>query len=85
MYALPDLAKPIYTANGVNTLPTTISPDYHAKRGVVGEILTEILIANLGDATSQAPCLIVCPLPLSLPIFPPSQLTINSFAPPMTI
>ena len=64
MYALPDLARPIYTANGVTTLPTTISPDYQAKRGVIGEVLTEILIANLGDTTSKSPYLIVravCP------------------------
>lgn len=59
MYALPDLAHPIYTANGVNTLPATISPGYQAKRGVIGEMLTEILIADLGDSTSQFPYLIV--------------------------
>ncbi|KFY53406.1 hypothetical protein V496_07618 [Pseudogymnoascus sp. VKM F-4515 (FW-2607)] len=58
MYALPDMSKPIYQANGVSFIPTTISPDYAARRSTVSETLTEVLLADLGDATSKSPYLI---------------------------
>ncbi|KFX98448.1 hypothetical protein V490_02306 [Pseudogymnoascus sp. VKM F-3557] len=57
MYALPDLSKPIYQANGVSFIPTTISPDYATRRSTMAETLTEILLADLGDATSKSPYL----------------------------
>lgn len=59
MYALPDLSKPIYQANGVSFIPATISPDYATRRSTVAETLTEVLLADLGDATSKSPYLIV--------------------------
>lgn len=59
MYALPDLSKPIYQANGVSFIPATISPDYATRRSTVAETLTEVLLANLGDSTSKSPYLIV--------------------------
>lgn len=59
MYSLPDLSKPIYQANGVSFIPTTISPDYATRRSTAAETLTEILLADLGDTTSKTPYLIV--------------------------
>lgn len=46
-------------AEGICFIPPTIAPDYAARRALARETLTEILVADLGDATSKAPYLIV--------------------------
>jgi cleavage and polyadenylation specificity factor subunit 1 len=61
IYALPDLGSPIYVAEGLSFVPPTISPQYTARRSTAKETLTEILVADLGDATSRSTYLIVSP------------------------
>ena len=63
MYALPDLSKPIYVIEGLCYVPPVLSAGYSARRKNAKETLTEVLVADLGDATSSSPYLIVsrCP------------------------
>lgn len=49
----------MYVAEGLSSIPPVLSPQYTARRSAAREILTEILVAELGDATSKAPYLIV--------------------------
>ncbi|UQC88204.1 CPSF A subunit region [Colletotrichum lupini] len=58
IYALPDLSKPVYVAAGLTYVPPFLSADYAVRRGTVQETLTEILMADLGDATATSPHLI---------------------------
>ncbi|KAF3057451.1 Protein cft1 [Daldinia childiae] len=58
-YALPDLSKPIYVAEGLPFVPPLLSANYAARRGTAKEIIKEILVADLGDMTSSCPYLIV--------------------------
>lgn len=59
VYALPDLSKPVYVAEGLCYVPPHLSADYTLRRGLAKENLREILVADLGDTTSQSPYLIV--------------------------
>ncbi|KAI1465395.1 CPSF A subunit region-domain-containing protein [Daldinia caldariorum] len=58
-YALPDLSKPVYVAEGLPFVPPLLSANYAARRGTAKEIIKEILVADLGDMTSSSPYLIV--------------------------
>ncbi|KAK8104264.1 CPSF A subunit region [Apiospora kogelbergensis] len=58
MYALPDLSKPIYVIEGLCYVPPVLSAGYSARRKNAKETLTEVLVADLGDATSSSPYLI---------------------------
>ncbi|CAJ2500099.1 Uu.00g029520.m01.CDS01 [Anthostomella pinea] len=58
IYALPDLSKPIYVAEGLSFAPPILSADYAARRGTARETFKEILVADLGDSTSTYPYLI---------------------------
>ncbi|CAM1504566.1 Fc.00g021570.m01.CDS01 [Cosmosporella sp. VM-42] len=59
VYALPDLSKPVYVAEGLSYVPPFLSADYSHRRGMTRETLTEILVADLGDTVSQKPYLIL--------------------------
>jgi cleavage and polyadenylation specificity factor subunit 1 len=59
VYALPDLSKPVYIAEGLSYIPPHLSADYTLRRGLAKETLREILVADLGDTISQSPYLIV--------------------------
>lgn len=59
IYALPDLSKPVYIAEGLSYIPPYLSADYTVRKGTPRESLSEILVADLGDAVSQTPYLIV--------------------------
>ncbi|KAF5001929.1 hypothetical protein FGRMN_670 [Fusarium graminum] len=59
VYALPDLSKPVYIAEGLCYIPPFLSADYTLRRGLARESLREILVADLGDTTSQSPYLIL--------------------------
>ncbi|KAM5355087.1 hypothetical protein ACJ41O_001733 [Fusarium nematophilum] len=59
VYALPDLSKPVYVAEGLCYVPPHLSADYTLRRGLARETLREILVADLGDAVSQSPHLIL--------------------------
>ncbi|PHH70369.1 hypothetical protein CDD80_6059 [Ophiocordyceps camponoti-rufipedis] len=59
IYALPDLSKPIFVAESLTSIPPFLSADYTARRGASRESVSEILVADLGDAVSYSPYLIV--------------------------
>lgn len=59
IYALPDLSNSIYIAEGLCFVPPVLSTDYAARRSAARETLVEILVADLGDAVSKTPHLIV--------------------------
>jgi cleavage and polyadenylation specificity factor subunit 1 len=59
IYALPDLSKSVYVAEGLCFVPPVLSADYAARRSAARETLTEILVADLGDAVSKSPYLLV--------------------------
>lgn len=61
IYALPDLSNAVYVAEGLCFVPPVLSADYAARRSAARETLTEIVVADLGDAVAKSPYLIVSP------------------------
>ncbi|KAK2592079.1 mRNA cleavage and polyadenylation factor subunit [Conoideocrella luteorostrata] len=59
IYALPDLSKPVFLAEALTSIPPFLSADFVARKGASKESVAEILVADLGDAISQTPYLIV--------------------------
>ncbi|KAI9835730.1 MAG: hypothetical protein M1819_001908 [Sarea resinae] len=59
IYALPDLTKPIYVAEGLSYLPPMLSSDYTVRRSTTKETLTEVIVADLGDETASTPYMIL--------------------------
>ncbi|KAK4242676.1 CPSF A subunit region-domain-containing protein [Achaetomium macrosporum] len=59
IYRLPELSKPVYVAEGLSYIPPGLSADYATRKGTAKEILTEILVADLGDTTHKSPHLIL--------------------------
>ena len=56
---MPDLANPIYVAEGLSYIPPGLSADYAARKGTAKEAVSELLVADLGDTTHKSPYLIV--------------------------
>ncbi|CEJ85152.1 hypothetical protein VHEMI03686 [[Torrubiella] hemipterigena] len=59
IYALPDLSKPVYVAEGFSSVPPFLSPDFVGRRGATKENLAELLVADLGDVVDKSPYLIL--------------------------
>ncbi|KAK2625576.1 hypothetical protein QTJ16_004888 [Diplocarpon rosae] len=59
IYALPDLSKAAYVAEGLCFVPPVLSAAYAARRSAARETITELIVADLGDETSKSPYLIV--------------------------
>jgi cleavage and polyadenylation specificity factor subunit 1 len=59
IYRLPDLTKPIYVAQGLSYIPPYLTSTYAPRKGTAKDMLTELLFADLGDATHKSPYLIV--------------------------
>ncbi|KAH7313571.1 CPSF A subunit region-domain-containing protein [Stachybotrys elegans] len=59
IYAVADLSKPVYVAENLSYVPPFLSPQYSVRKGSARETLTEILVADLGDAVHQTPYLIL--------------------------
>ncbi|KOS21575.1 Protein cft1 [Escovopsis weberi] len=59
IYALPDLSKSVYVAEGLSSVPAHLSAGFVVRRGTVKDTLAEILVADLGDVVSQSPHLIL--------------------------
>ncbi|RAL59964.1 hypothetical protein DID88_000590 [Monilinia fructigena] len=74
IYALPDLSKPIYVAEGICFVPPVLSADYAARKSAARETLTEILVADLGDSVSQYPYLILRPSNDDITIYEPFRI-----------
>ncbi|KAM3065438.1 mRNA cleavage and polyadenylation factor subunit [Clarireedia jacksonii] len=84
IYALPDLSKPMYVAEGLCFVPPVLSADYAARRSAARETLTEILVADLGDSVSKTPYLILRPSNDDLTIYEPFHIPAKSAAHPST-
>lgn len=74
IYALPDLSKSVYVAEGLCFVPPVLSADYAARRSAARETLTEIVVADLGDAVSTSPYLILRPSNDDLTIYEPFRI-----------
>lgn len=59
IYALPDLSKPVYVAEGMSSVPPFLSPDFVGRRGGTRDALSELLVADLGDVVDKTPFLIL--------------------------
>ncbi|KAG9230765.1 CPSF A subunit region-domain-containing protein [Amylocarpus encephaloides] len=71
IYALPDLTKAVYVAEGLCFVPPVLSADYAARRSAARQTLTEIIVADLGDTVAQSPYLILRPSGDDLTIYEP--------------
>jgi cleavage and polyadenylation specificity factor subunit 1 len=63
IYALPNLSKAVFVAEGLTFVPPVLSAGYAARKSAARETITEIIVADLGDDVSKIPYLIVS-LPL---------------------
>jgi cleavage and polyadenylation specificity factor subunit 1 len=59
IFAMSQLEKPSYVAEALGFLPPLLTMDYAPRRSAAKATITEILAADLGDATSRSPHLIV--------------------------
>ncbi|KAH8725302.1 CPSF A subunit region-domain-containing protein [Phaeosphaeriaceae sp. PMI808] len=59
VFAMSQLEKPSYVAEALGFLPNLLTMDYAPRRSAAKATITEILAADLGDATSKSPHLIV--------------------------
>ncbi|KUJ24329.1 uncharacterized protein LY89DRAFT_604897 [Mollisia scopiformis] len=71
IYALPNLSKAVYIAEGLCFVPPVLSADYAARKSAARETLTEIIVADLGDDVSRYPYLILRPSNDDLTIYEP--------------
>ncbi|KAI9742867.1 MAG: mRNA cleavage and polyadenylation factor subunit [Claussenomyces sp. TS43310] len=84
IYALPDLTKPVYKAEGICFIPSTIAPEYVSRRSAARETLTEIVVADLGDSISKHPYLILRAASDDLTIYEPFRVPSDDTAVPMS-
>ncbi|KAI9866633.1 MAG: mRNA cleavage and polyadenylation factor subunit [Trichoglossum hirsutum] len=75
IYNLPHLTAPFYVADTLSLLPPILSADYTVKRPLARETLTEILVADLGDAVAKSPYLILRSANDDLTIYHPFHFT----------
>ncbi len=61
VFAMSELEKPCYVAEALSFLPPLLTVDYVPRRVAAKATVTDILAADLGDATSKSPHLIVGP------------------------
>lgn len=59
IFAMSQMEKPSYVAEALSFLPPLLTMDYAPRRSAAKATITEILAADLGDATSRSPHLIV--------------------------
>ncbi|KAG5972297.1 hypothetical protein E4U55_000857 [Claviceps digitariae] len=59
VYSLLDLSRPVFEAEALTSIPPYLSADFVVRKGASKESISEILVADLGDAVSQTPYLIV--------------------------
>ncbi|KAL9052547.1 MAG: hypothetical protein Q9206_004271 [Seirophora lacunosa] len=59
IFRLPSLEQWVYRAEGLSFLPPYLNPSFWARRSQAKEDLTELLVAELGDASHKAPYLIL--------------------------
>lgn len=59
VFALSEMEKPCYVVEALGFLLPLLTVDYIPRRGAAKATITEILAADLGDATTKSPHLIV--------------------------
>jgi cleavage and polyadenylation specificity factor subunit 1 len=59
VFAMSEMEKPCYVAETLCFLPPMLTMDYAPRRSAAKAAITEILAADLGDATTKSPHLIV--------------------------
>ncbi|KAF1833314.1 hypothetical protein BDW02DRAFT_631356 [Decorospora gaudefroyi] len=59
VFAMSELEKPCYVAEALCFLPPVLTMDFVPRRSAAKATITEILAADLGDATTKSPHLIV--------------------------
>lgn len=57
------MQKPVYVADGLSFLPPFLSREFTIRRSSARELLTELLVTELGDPTHKSPYLIVSAQP----------------------
>ncbi|KAK2798780.1 mRNA cleavage and polyadenylation factor subunit [Onygenales sp. PD_10] len=75
IFHLPNVTEPVYTAESVDLLPYIVSSEPPPRRATFREALTEILIADLGDAVSRLPYMILRSANNDLTIYEPYHTT----------
>jgi cleavage and polyadenylation specificity factor subunit 1 len=53
------MSKPVYVAEALTSTPPFLSANFTGRRAAAKEVLTEILVADLGDVVAKTPYLIV--------------------------
>lgn len=56
---MPDLNRPVYTADGLSFIPPFLAPDFTVRRSTAREKIIDLVVTELGDATHKSPYLIV--------------------------
>ncbi|KAJ2893795.1 hypothetical protein MKZ38_008236 [Zalerion maritima] len=74
MHTLPDFGH-VWTRSDVCYVPPVLGGDYLVRRGQAKEKLTEVLVADIGDATAKSPYLIVRNASDDLTLYQPSRVT----------
>ncbi|KAL9046240.1 MAG: hypothetical protein Q9214_000876 [Letrouitia sp. 1 TL-2023] len=77
IFRLPRVQKPVYVAEGLSFLPPFLAPDFTVRRSQAREILTEILVAELGDPVQKSPFMILRSEADDLTIYQPYQAPIE--------
>ncbi|KAF2498940.1 hypothetical protein BU16DRAFT_571198 [Lophium mytilinum] len=84
IFDVGDLEKPSYVAEGLGFLPPTLTAEYAPRRSTAKATLTEILVADLGDATCKSPHLFVRTASDDLNIYQPYHYPSNQTSAPFT-
>lgn len=72
IFELPNLSDPVFTTEGLKTLPHVLTANYVAPRRAIPKAgLIEILVADIGDALTKSPYLIVRTASDSIDIYKP--------------
>lgn len=59
VFAMSDLTRPVYVAEGLGFLPPILTSDYYARRSTAKAAITELVAADIGDTTSRSPHLVI--------------------------
>ncbi|PVI08231.1 hypothetical protein DM02DRAFT_666191 [Periconia macrospinosa] len=59
VFAMSDLTKSVYVAEGLSFLPPILTSDYYGRRSTAKAAITELVAADIGDTTSRSPHLVI--------------------------
>lgn len=84
IYSLSDLSEPRYSSEGLSYSPSAFGTDFVVRRAASKETLTEILVADLGDATRSSPHLVARTANDDLVIYQPYRVNEAGASSPFT-